>query len=312
MEKIPLIVVAGPTASGKTALAIDIAKAVGGEIVSADSMQIYKHMDIGTAKATAEERAACPHHLIDFVEPDCEFSVADYCGAAHKTIADITSRGKVAVMCGGTGLYIDSVVNDVEFGEYENDYELRDELRRIAERDGAERLLDMLREFDPISAERLHPNNIKRIIRAIEFYRISGVPISVHQEQTKQKESRYDAVMFCIDRDRAELYERINRRVDIMIADGLEREVKALRDAGYSRELNSMQGIGYKEMLAYLDGETDFDTTVEQIKQNSRRYAKRQLTWFRRNENITMLSPETALEEALTKIKERRLRNASV
>lgn len=304
-NKIPLIVVAGPTASGKTALAIDIAKAVDGEIVSADSMQIYKYMNIGTAKATAEEQAACPHHLIDFAEPDCDFSVADYCELAHKTIADITSRGKTAVMCGGTGLYIDSVVNDVEFGEFENDYELREELRTIAERDGVEKLVTMLGEFDPVSAKRLHPNNVKRIIRAIEFYKISGIPISEHQEMTKKKESRYDAAMFCIDRERELLYDRINRRVDIMMDEGLEDEVKALTDMGYSRDLNSMQGIGYKEMIAYLNGEITRDEAVEQIKQNSRRYAKRQMTWFRRNGNISMLTPETALEDALTIIKKK-------
>lgn len=304
MKKIPLIVVAGPTASGKTSLAIDIAKAVDGEIVSADSMQIYKYMDIGTAKATDGERQECPHHLIDIVEPDCEFSVADYTKLAHKAIADITARGKMPVMCGGTGLYIDSVVNDVEFGELPNDYELREELRELAQKEGAEKLIEILREFDPVSAERLHQNNLKRVIRAIEFYKTSGVPISEHQEMTKQKESRYNPLMFMINHDREVLYERINKRVDIMLEEGLVDEVKDLLVRGYDKNLNSMQGIGYKELVSYFNCETTFDEAVEAIKQNSRRYAKRQLTWFRRNERIKQLNPSDAAERALEIVEE--------
>ena len=303
MTKIPLIVVAGPTASGKTSLAIDIAKALDGEIVCADSMQIYKYMDIGTAKATKEEQAQCPHHLMDIVEPDCEFSVADYTELAHKTISDIVSRGKTPIMCGGTGLYIDSVVNDVEFGESENDYTLRRELEVLAKKEGSQRLIDMLSEFDPLSAKKLHPNNLKRIIRAIEFYKVSGIPISEHQRMTKLKESRYSAVEFIIDRERCELYDRINRRVDIMMNEGLTDEVKMLMGRGYSPKLNSMQGIGYKELIAYFDGKSTLDESVDAIKQNSRRYAKRQLTWFRRNENIRWLSPDNAVEEALKTLK---------
>lgn len=303
MKKIPLIVVGGPTASGKTALAIELAKALDGEIVSADSMQIYKYMDIGTAKPTADELKECPHHLIGFREPDCDFSVADYTELAHKTIADITARGKVAIMCGGTGLYINSVVNDVDFGEYENDYELRKSLDELAKKDGAGVLLDMLAEFDPVSAKRLHPNNVKRIIRAIEFYKVSGVPISEHQERTKLKESRYDATMFLINHNREVLYDRINRRVDIMISDGLVDEVRSIMNMGYSRDLNSMQGIGYKEMIAYLEGEISLADAIDMIKQNSRRYAKRQLTWFRRDDRINMLSPDDAVNEALEILK---------
>ena len=303
MKKIPLIVVGGPTASGKTALAIELAKALDGEIVSADSMQIYKYMDIGTAKPTADELKECPHHLIGFREPDCDFSVADYTELAHKTIADITARGKVAIMCGGTGLYINSVVNDVDFGEYENDYELRKSLDELAKKDGAGVLLDMLAEFDPVSAKRLHPNNIKRIIRAIEFYKVSGVPISEHQERTKLKESRYNATMFLINHNREVLYDRINRRVDIMISDGLVDEVRSIMNMGYSRDLNSMQGIGYKEMIAYLEGEISLADAIDMIKQNSRRYAKRQLTWFRRDDRINMLSPDDAVNEALEILK---------
>ena len=303
MTKIPLIVVAGPTASGKTSLAIDIAKALDGEIVCADSMQIYKYMDIGTAKATKEEQAQCPHHLMDIVEPDCEFSVADYTELAHKTISDIVLRGKTPIMCGGTGLYIDSIVNDVEFGEFENDYTLRRELEELAKKEGPQKLIDILSKFDVESAKKLHPNNLKRIIRAIEFYKVSGIPISEHQRMTKLKESRYSAVEFIIDRERCELYDRINRRVDIMMNEGLTDEVKMLIGRGYSPELNSMQGIGYKELIAYFDGKSTLDEAVDAIKQNSRRYAKRQLTWFRRNENIHWLSPDNAVEEALNTIK---------
>ena len=302
-KKIPLIVVAGATASGKTRLAIELAKAFDGEIVSADSMQIYKYMDIGTAKPTESERAERPHHLIDFVEPDTEFSVADYTELAHERIADITARGKLPVMCGGTGLYINSVVNDVTFGEDQTDHALREELNAVAEREGGEYMLSVLREFDPASAERLHPNNLRRIIRAIEFYKASGVPISEHQEMTKQIKSRYEPIMFMIGFPREVLYERINRRVEMMFDEGLVREVQRLRDMGYGRTLNSMQGIGYKELLSQLDGEITLDEARQAIKQNSRRYAKRQLTWFRRDERIISLEPETAAEAAIDTVR---------
>lgn len=303
MKKIPLIVVAGPTASGKTALAIDIAKSVGGEIVSADSMQIYKYMDIGTAKATPEEMAQCPHHMIDIIEPDCDFSVADYAKLAHSEIENIINRGNIPILCGGTGLYIDSVVNDVEFGENDVDYALRDELMTLAKDKGGETLIKMLAEFDPISANRLHPNNLKRVVRAIEFYKTTGVPISEHQAMTKLKESRYNAVSFMITHDREKLYERINRRVDIMLDEGLYDEVKLLLDMGYGTELNSMQGIGYKELALCIKGETTLAEATEAVKQNSRRYAKRQLTWFRRNDKTNLLDPDGAAKTALGIIK---------
>ena len=298
MSKIPLIVVAGPTASGKTGLAIDIANYVGGEIVSADSMQIYKYMNIGSAKPTQKERAKAVHHMIDFLEPDAEFSVADYTEMAHKVIADIYERGKIPIMAGGTGLYINSVVNDVTFGEMDTDYELRESLHKTAEEKGSEYLLHMLSEFDEVSAKRLHPNNLRRIIRAIEFYKITGKPISEHQEETKKTESRYNPRMLCVNCDREELYDRINRRVDMMMDEGLLDEVKRLMDMGYTKDLNSMQGIGYKEVMDYFDGKASLEETVEIIKQSSRRYAKRQLTWFRRDERIHYVSSENPFEEA--------------
>ncbi len=304
-NKIPIVVVAGPTASGKTGLAIELAKRFDGEIVSADSMQIYKYMDIGTAKPTPAEREQCVHHLIDFLEPDSEFSVADYTELAHRVIADIYSRGKLPVMCGGTGLYINSVINDVEFGETQSDEELRCELQNIANAEGNEKLIEILREFDPVSAARLHPNNVRRVIRAIEFYRTTGVPISEHQEKTKMIISRYDPVMFCIDHDREILYERINERVDIMMSEGLCDEVRRLMDMGYSSALNSMKAIGYKEMMDYFNGLCSLEEAVSAIKQNSRRYAKRQLTWFRRDGRIVMLSPERAVQTAAAEIQNR-------
>lgn len=298
-----LIVVAGATASGKTRLAIDIANAVNGEIIGADSMQIYKYMDIGTAKPTAEERAEAVHHLIDFLEPDAQFSVADYTELAHKTIVDISAAGKMPVMCGGTGLYINSVVDDITFGEIDTDYALREELQKLADEKGAQVLLDMLVEFDAESAAKLHPNNLRRIIRAIEFYRVTGVPISEHQRMTRERESRYEPLMFSVAWDRAELYGRINRRVDIMLKEGLFDEVRSLMEHGYTKVLNSMKGIGYKEVIDCINGNITYDETVELIKQSSRRYAKRQLTWFRRDKRIHWLRPDSAAEEALKLIK---------
>lgn len=300
-----LIVVAGPTASGKTRLAIDIAKSVNGEIVNADSMQTYKYMNIGSAKPTLEEQSEAKHHLIDFLDPDEEFSVADYTDLAHKVIAEIASRGKVPIMCGGTGLYINSVVNDITFGEIETDYKLREELNELAKQHGSQYLLDILKEFDPVSAQRLHPGNLRRIVRAIEFYRTTGIPISEHQEMTKQKESRYEPLMLCVKWDREVLYDRINKRVDIMMNDGLLDEVKRLMEMGYTKELNSMKGIGYKEIIDYFEGNMSLEDTVNLIKQSSRRYAKRQLTWFRRDKRIHWLDAnEDFLAEGIQLCKE--------
>lgn len=298
MSEIPIIVVAGPTASGKTGLAIEIARYTDGEIVSADSMQIYKHMDIGSAKPTAEERAQAVHHMIDFAEPFEEFSVADYASMAHSVIADIHNRGKMPVMAGGTGLYINSVIDDVIFGEIETDGELRKRLQKEAEELGGERMLKKLAEFDSVSAQKIHPNNLRRIIRAIEFYYLTGTPISEHQEMTKRRKSRYNPLMLCIDRDREELYERINLRVDMMLRDGLVEEVKVLLESGCDRSLNSMQGIGYKELIDCIEGKISLEEAAETIKQSSRRYAKRQLTWFRRDARIHYIDGKNAFEEA--------------
>ena len=292
MKKLPLVVTAGPTASGKTRLAIELAKLLKGEIVSADSMQIYKYMNIGSAKPTAEEQKEVKHHLIDFLEPDAVFSVADYTEMAHDVIGKLISEGKMPVMCGGTGLYINSVVNDVTFGETDTNDDIRAELAKTAREKGNDALIEMLAEFDPVSAARLHPNNVRRVIRAIEFYKVTGQTISSHQEMTKQTEGRYNPVMFCIAWDRQKLYERINKRVDKMLEDGLLEEVKRLMEAGYTKALNSMKAIGYKELIDYYNGETTLEEAVELIKQSSRRYAKRQLTWFRRDKRIHWLNAD--------------------
>lgn len=291
MKKIPLTVICGPTASGKTALAIQKAQEQNGEIVNADSMQIYKYMDIGTAKPTEEEQALVKHHLIDFVDPKDSFSVADYVALAHEKIAQIHESGKTPILTGGTGLYINSTVDDVEFGDEGCDLQLRNELNELAKSKGIEAVIDILREFDPVSAQRLHPNNARRIIRAVEFYKTTGKPISVHQEETKQKISRYEPQMFMIDYDREVLYDRINRRVHIMIEQGLIDEVRRLLDMGCTADMQSMQGIGYKEVIEHLNGTISLDECIAAIQQNSRRYAKRQLTWFRRDKRIQLIKP---------------------
>lgn len=292
MKKIPLVVVAGATASGKTSLAIQIAKEFNGEVVSADSMQIYKYMDIGTAKPTIEEMEGIPHHLIDIVTPDVNFSVADYCDMAHSVISDITKRGKLPILTGGTGLYINSVVNDVEFEEADKDEKLRAELLELAKENGAEALHKILEEIDPVSAEKIHANNIKRVIRAIEVFKTTGEKLSEHNEKSAEIESRYNPVMMEILWDREKLYERIDRRVDIMIEQGLEQETKKLYEMGYTKDLTSMQGIGYKEMFQYFDGVWTFSQAIDKIKQYSRNYAKRQNTWFKRDDRIVRLNPE--------------------
>ena len=279
-RKIRVIAIVGPTASGKTELAVELAIRTGGEVVSADSMQIYKYMDIATAKPSAEEMRGIPHHLIDFVEPDEKFSVARYVELAHAAIADIASRGKTPVVAGGTGLYVDSLMRNLVFSPQENDDALRAELNALATEKGGEHMLAMLREIDPETAGRLHPNNIGRIIRAIELYRTTGVTMTEQLERS-HGEQIYDPLFIGLDfRDRNRLYERINLRVDRMLEAGLLEELKALEKRGFSD--TACQAIGYKELAGWERGETSFDEAVEELKRSTRRYAKRQLTWFRR------------------------------
>ena len=281
-----LVILTGPTAVGKTSASIAIAKALDGEIVSADSMQIYKYMDIGTAKATLEEMEGIPHHLTDFLEPDSDFSAAIYSEMAKSIISDINSRGKLPIVVGGTGLYINSLVYDLEFGKIDPQPDYRAELEDIVREHGGEQLLLMLSEVDPVSASKLGSRDIKRIMRALEVFKVTGEPLSNQGGSFRKETESYDLSMYCLNMDRKKLYDRIDLRVDQMMDSGLITEVKSLIERGYHKDLQAMQGIGYKELCQYLDGECTLQEAVDRIKQGSRNYAKRQLTWFRRDNRI--------------------------
>lgn len=284
--KKPLVVLTGPTAVGKTKLSIDLAKALGGEIISADSMQVYKHMDIGSAKITEKEMDGVPHHLIDVLSPFEEFHIVRFQELAKKAVEDIYSRGRIPVFVGGTGFYIQAVTKDIDFTEGEEDKEYREELSRLAAEKGNEFLHEMLRNIDPKSAEEIHANNVKRVIRALEFYKENGFPISQHNEEQKQNETPYNLAYFVLNAPRELLYERIDRRVDEMMEKGLVEEVQKLKDMGCRREMTSMQGLGYKEILSFLEGEVPFEEAVRILKRDTRHFAKRQLTWFRRESDV--------------------------
>lgn len=287
----PVLVIGGPTASGKTALAVGLAKRLDGEVVSADSMQIYKYMDIGSAKPDMAERDGVVHHLMDVAEPTENFSLGDYLTLARAAIADIHARGKLPIVTGGTGLYINSLIDNVELNEEENTSEIREKLTEFARENGNNALYERLCEVDPESAERIHPNNVKRVMRALEIFEATGKTMTESLKNSK-KPPLYKTVQYGIDFPREELYNRINRRVDIMIENGLIEEVRKLAEMGCTRQNTAMQGIGYKEVLDYLEGKTDRDEMAEAIKQGTRRYAKRQITWFKRNDMI-WLDPET-------------------
>lgn len=284
MQKLPVIVVCGPTASGKTALAVSLAEIFGCEVISCDSMQIYKHMRIATAKPTEEEMRGIRHHLIDFLEPNQEFSVADYVRLASECISDISSRGKIPLICGGTGLYVSSLIDNIGFDDTCSSTEVRNELSKLADEKGGEYLLKLLNEFDPETAQRLHQNNIPRIIRAIEVYKVSGTTMSEAIKRSK-RESPYEPCMIGITcSDRQKLYDRINLRVDKMLDMGLLAETESvLSDSDLK---TSFQAIGYKELAPYFNGEKSLDECIEKLKRETRRYAKRQLTWFRRDDRI--------------------------
>jgi len=286
MDKKPFIVLTGPTAVGKTALSIALAKAVNGSIISADSMQVYKHMDIGSAKIMPEEMDGVKHYLVDEFEPDEEFHVARFTERAKECLKDIYAEGKVPILVGGTGFYIQAVLYDIDFSKQDADGEYREELEKLAQEKGAEYLHAMLCEVDPESAEAIHANNIKRVIRALEFYHLTDTKISEHNETERQKESPYNFAYFVLTDERAKLYERIDKRVDIMVEKGLVGEVKKLKDMGYHRGMVSMQGLGYKEILDYLDGKITLEEAIYIIKRETRHFAKRQLTWFRRESDV--------------------------
>lgn len=288
-----IIAVAGPTASGKSALALELCKRLDGELISLDSMQIYRGLDIGTAKPTKAEQAEVRHHMIDICEPTENFSAAEFAERAHKVIADVQSRGKRAVLCGGTGLYLDTVLGRLDFGEIESDEKLRGELIAFAEKNGADALHERLREIDPQAAEKIHKNNVRRVARAIEIYELTGKTKTEHDRKAIS-DSPYESLIIGLDYDDREvLYNRINRRVDAMIEAGLEGEVRSLVSRGLlSAESTAGQAIGYKEMLGYIAGDCSLGDAVEKIKLGTRRYAKRQLTWLRRNPSINWLYPD--------------------
>ena len=277
-----VIVITGPTATGKTALSVGLAKELGGEIVSADSIQIYKKLDIGSAKPNDSEKQGVPHYLMDFLEPDGTYSVADYVADAKEKINDILSRGKTPVLVGGTGLYISSLVDNVAFGESDADLGLRARLQEELAQTGPEEMHRRLSQVDPVSASSIHPNNTKRVIRALEIYESTGKTRTEHEKNSKTQKSPYDFCLIALSCERELLYERINRRVDIMVEQGLFKEVKELLLSGVSPKAQSMQGIGYKEAVMAICGEITEEESIELIKKNSRNYAKRQLTWFRR------------------------------
>lgn len=282
-----ILVVTGPTATGKTALSVELAKKLGGEIVSADSMQIYRGMDIGTAKVTKAEMQNIPHHMIDIADPSEDYSVSRYVEEADAAVRGILSRGRLPIVAGGTNLYIDSLIAGLDFAEKAEDAALRESLNKQYDDIGGEAMLEHLRGFDPERAAKLHPADKRRIVRAVEIYILTGETITRHDEETKKRPKRYDAVKIALTfADRAVLYDRINARVDKMVSDGLFDEVKGLLDSGLSPACTSMQAIGYKEPAAYFRGEMSKDEAIELIKLSSRRYAKRQLTWLRRDDSI--------------------------
>ena len=287
-----ILVIGGPTAVGKTELSIELAKRLNGEIISADSMQIYKYMDIGSAKVSKEEMNGVVHHLIDVVDPSENFSVADYKEQGEKAIKEIISRGKLPIIVGGTGLYINSLTCNMNFTEAEKDEEYRKDLDKLANEHGNNYIHEMLKDIDPISYKEIHANNRKRVIRALEVYKLTGKPFSSYNAGEDFYKSEYDVHYYVLTMDREKLYERINLRVDIMMEKGLLEECIKLKEMGYTSSMQSMQGIGYKEILYYLEGNVKLQEAINMIKQGSRNYAKRQLTWFRRDPRVTFLDKD--------------------
>lgn len=308
--KKPLIVIGGPTACGKTGFSIKLAKEIGGEIISADSMQVYRYMDIGTAKVTPEEADGVPHYLIDEFEPDEEYNVMLFQQKAKAYMEEIWAKGKIPILVGGTGFYINALLYDNDFTETENDTSYREECYKLAEEQGAEVLYERLKEIDPAYAEIIHANNVKRVTRALEYHYLTGQKFSEHNAEQKEKDTPYDAAVVILSMEREKLYARIEQRIDLMMEQGLLAEVQGLLEKGYTPDLVSMQGIGYKEFLPYYKGECTLEEAVTQLKTNTRRFAKRQLTWFRRQIDglwveMDKKTAEEALSEVLTYVKEK-------
>lgn len=288
-EKPPLIILTGPTAVGKTALSLRLADTVGGQVVSADSMQVYRRMDIGTAKITKEEMRGIPHYLIDVLEPEEEFNVVRFQSMAKEALTQIYQEDKLPIVVGGTGFYIQALLYDIDFMA-EEESTCRQELQTLAEEKGADYLHGLLAETDPVSAAAIHPNNVKRVIRALEFYQKNGIPISLHNQEQRKKESPYNFVYFVLNDDRSRLYERIDDRVELMLKQGLVEEVRRLKAAGCDRDMVSMQGLGYKEILNYLENRCSYEEAVYTLKRDTRHFAKRQLTWFKREREVVWLN----------------------
>ena len=295
MQKEKVIVICGPTASGKTALSIELAKQINGEIVSADSMQIYKDMDIGTAKPTKEEMQGIKHYLIDFVSPDERYSVADYKQDAKKAIREILKKGKVPIIVGGTGLYIDSLIYEIEYPNIEFDEKYREKLEKEVEEKGLEELYERAKEVDVEATKKISKNDKKRILRILEIYHATGKNKTDQEKESRKKEIEFDYKVYALNWDREKLYERINKRVDIMIEQGLIEEVKNVYEK-YNEFPTAMQGLGYKEVVEYLENKTTKEEMVEKIKQETRRYAKRQMTWFRKNKQTIWLNAEEEIQ----------------
>jgi len=294
-----LLVIGGPTAVGKTDLSIKLAQKLNGEIISADSMQIYKYMDIGSAKVTEEEMQGIKHYLIDIIEPDVPFSVADFKEYGANAVNDIISKGKLPILSGGTGLYINSLTCNMTFTEAEKDEQYREYLESLALEKGNEYIHEMLKEIDPVSYKDIHPNNRKRVIRALEVYKLTKKPFSSYNVGDDFYSSEYDVFYYVLTMDRQKLYDRINKRVDIMLERGLLDECIRLKEMGYTSDIQSMQGIGYKEILYYLEGKISLHDAIDMIKQGSRNYAKRQLTWFRKDKRCIFLDKDVMSDDEI-------------
>ncbi|MCF0124728.1 MAG: tRNA (adenosine(37)-N6)-dimethylallyltransferase MiaA [Clostridia bacterium] len=295
MKKDKVVVICGPTASGKTALSIELAKKINGEIISSDSMQIYKEMDIGTAKPTIEEMDGINHYLIDFVPPNERYSVADFKKDAKKAIKEIIKKGKTPIIVGGTGLYVDSLIYEIEYSNIEFDEEYREKLEARVEKEGLEKLYDEAKVIDPEAIEKISENDKKRILRILEIYNATGKNKTEQEKESRKKEVEYDYKVYALQWDREKLYERINKRVDIMVEQGLIEEVKTIYEK-YDKFPTAMQGLGYKEVVEYIEGKTTKEEMIEKIKQETRRYAKRQLTWFRKNKQTIWLDAQDKIQ----------------
>lgn len=286
MEKKKLVILTGPTAVGKTKLSIELAKKIGGEIISADSAQVYKYMDIGSAKIRPEEMEGIPHYLVDELEPSEEFNVVVFQQKTKQYMQEIYERGHIPILVGGTGFYIQAVLYDINFSVDDDNHQIREELESLAREKGAEFMHEELRKIDPVSADAIHTNNVKRVIRALEYYKLTGQKISEHNEEQRKNESPYDFSYFVLNDHRNLLYERIDKRVDEMVTEGLIEEVKHLKELGYDRSYVSMQALGYKEIFSYLDDEISLDDAIYIIKRDTRHFAKRQITWFKREKEV--------------------------